>query len=373
MHPYRQLPARHFWRHFVADTSWRQIPFMDAPKFRLGPDTRLATAGSCFAQHITRHLRSVGITPFQAEAAHPWLAAADPALRDSYGQFAARYGNIYTARQCVELLEQAAGLRAPIHDLVQEGDRWFDLLRPGIAKQGFSSRDEAVADRAYHLHCVRRMFETIDVFVFTLGLTEAWQHAEAGHTYPVCPGTVRGTHLEGVHRFHNFRHAEVVADLQRLMAVARGLNPGLRFIFTVSPVPLVATRSRDNVLVASSYAKSVLRAAVGEVVQDHEDADYFPSYEIISQPGSHGQYLATDLREVAERGVAHVMDCFVAAFYRAPLAGGTGAAPAAGPHAPAHTTGQQLAEQRADQPPIECEEAFNLPASAPVEHSAGAV
>ena len=79
MHPYRTLPDRHFWRRFVSDTSWRDLPFMDAPKFTLQAGDRLATAGSCFAQHITRYMKRSGLEPFVAEAAHPFVQAADPA------------------------------------------------------------------------------------------------------------------------------------------------------------------------------------------------------------------------------------------------------------------------------------------------------
>jgi len=76
-------------------------------------------------------------------------------------------------------------------------------------------------------------------------------------------------------------------------------------------VPLVASYTNKNVLVASMHSKSVLRAAVGEIEARHSHVAYFPSYEIISHPASFGQYLASDLREVTERGVHHVMDCFL--------------------------------------------------------------
>lgn len=358
-HPYQALPDRHFWRRFVSDSTWRELPFMDAPKFTLHPEHRLATAGSCFAQHITRHMKRVGLQPHVAEPAHPYLLGGDRELLDSYEQFSARYGNVYTARQGLELLRQAAGTMAPVLDIVEDGGRWYDLLRPGIPKQGFASRAEAEADRLWHLQCVRRMFEAIDVFVFTLGLTEAWQHAEGGHTYPVCPGTVRGRWQPELHRFHNFSHAEVVADLEAMIAEARVLNPRLRFVFTVSPVPLVATRSSDNVLVASAYSKAVLRAAVGEVAQRHDTVQYFPSFEIIGQTASFGQYLASDLREVTDRGVGHVMTCFLNAFY--PVLRQAAERPLVAPSVPAPATGAPapVACRDADAAPVECEEVFN--------------
>lgn len=364
MHPYRTLPDRHFWRRFVSDTSWRDLPFMDAPKFTLQPGDRLATAGSCFAQHITRHMQRSGLEPFVAEAAHPFVQAADPALAESYGQFSARYGNVYTARQMLELLRQAAGTMPMVEDFAEQDTRCFDLLRPGVPKTGFASLAEAQADRRHHLHCVRSMFETIDVFVFTLGLTEAWQHAGQGHTYPVCPGTVRGRFDPALHRFHNFSVTEVVADLEALIDEARALNPALRFVFTVSPVPLVATRSSDNVLVASSYSKAVLRAAVGQVVAQRDAAEYFPAFEIISHAASFGQYLASDLREVTDRGVGHVMACFLAAFYPGLRVAGSPAAEP--PETAAIPTPPAAAARRSHgEPPIECEEVFNEARHAP--------
>ncbi len=47
----------------------------------------------------------------------------------------------------------------------------------------------------------------------------------------------------------------------------------------------------------------------------HDHVSYFASYEIISHPASFGQYLASDLREVTNRGVAHVMASFMENYY----------------------------------------------------------
>jgi len=354
MHPYSHLPDRHFWRRFVSDSTWRELPFMDLPKFTLRTEDRMATAGSCFAQHITRYMKKVGLQPFIAEAAHPFVQTTQADLADSYGVFSARYGNVYTARQCLELLRQAAGTMPVVEDYAEHEGRCYDLLRPSVPKNGFASLSEARGDRAWHLSCVRRLFETVDVFVFTLGLTEAWQNLQGGHTYPVCPGTVRGHHDPAQHRFQNFSFAEVATDLEALVAESRVLNPALKLIFTVSPVPLVATKSEDNVLVASAHSKAVLRAAVGELAARHDFVQYFPSFEIISQPGSFGQYLASDLREVTDRGVGHVMSCFLDAFYPQLRAGS-----ALQQALPSTALGAALSAPREKAPPPECEEVFN--------------
>lgn len=359
MHPYSNLPRRNFWTKFVSDTAWRDLALNDAPKFQLARQARLATAGSCFAQHIARYMRNAGMAPYIAEPAHALLQQYGGEV-DSYTQFSARYGNIYTSRQCLEMFRQAFGTLPMIEDFVVDSGRWFDLLRPHAIKQGFASLAEARADRAYHLGRVRVMFETSDVFVFTLGLTESWFNARSGHTYPACPGTVKGEYRPDEHQFRNLGCTDVVADLNALITELGQVNPGLKLIFTVSPVPLVATRSEHNVLVASSYSKSVLRAAVGEVERQHAHVAYFPSYEIISHPASFGQYLASDLREVTERGVSHVMACFLSTFFGDALSTTPSAAAMAVPAPVTATPPVAPLPRPVDMPPpAECDELFN--------------
>ena len=351
MHPYQQQPDRAFWRRAVSDLGWRELDLVGTPKFRLTPEARVATAGSCFAQHIARHMRLRGMQPMLVEQPHPLEQAAGRDGAD-YQTFSARFGNLYSPRQALELAEQALGVRAQIDDFAEDEGRVYDLLRPNAVKGGFDNVAHARADRTYHLGRVKHMFETCDVFVFTLGLTETWFHAGRGHTYPVCPGTAKGRYDAAVHHFRNLTHAEVLADLRRLVALVREVNPGVRFIFTVSPVPLVATYSREHVLVASSYSKSTLRSACGEVAAADEGVLYFPSFEIISHVASFGQYLQGDLREVTERGVSHVMGCFFDALYPGVAIGG---APAVSPVAAPAAVVPDLA--RALQ--TECEELFN--------------
>ena len=186
-----------------------------------------------------------------------------------------------------------------------------DPFRPTIEPGGFASEAELRADRAHHLGRVREMFETLDIFVFTLGLTEGWVSAIDGAVFPLCPGVSGGVFDAGRHRFHNFRVGEVTADLAAFVARLRGVNPAARIILTVSPVPLAATASGNHVLAATTYSKSVLRAAAQEVAEDHDGVFYFPSYEMIMGAPAAARYFADDMRNVTEEGVAHVMSVFL--------------------------------------------------------------
>lgn len=311
-HPYRRLPENAFWRRAVAG----QGPVIDplAGGFlTLTPQDKVATAGSCFAQNIARYLKRSGFDFLVSETAHP-IVPADAAERHGYGLYSARYGNIYTARQLLQLFDRAYGSFTPAEDIWPapggEG-RVVDPFRPTIEPQGYAGEAELRADRAHHFARVREMFETLDIFVFTLGLTEGWESTADGAVYPICPGVSGGEFDPTRHAFHNFRVGEVTADLAAFIARLRGVNPAARIILTVSPVPLVATASGNHVLSATTYSKSVLRAAAQEVVEDHEGVFYFPSYEMITGAPAGARFFAEDLRNVTEEGVAHVMSVFL--------------------------------------------------------------
>lgn len=350
-HPYSDLPKSKYWRKFVSDISWRDLNLNSNVKFELKDDFKVATAGSCFAQHIARYMRYSGLEIYNAEPAHPLIVTFSQD-HESYNQFSARYGNIYTSRQCLELLLQATGEMPIINDFYEEGGRWFDLMRPGIQKSGYASLNEAIADRSYHMSRVKEMFVNSDVFIFTLGLTECWRNSTFGHTYPVCPGTVRGKFDPELHLFDNLNYNSVFADMDELIRRLSIINKKLKIILTVSPIPLVATRTSENVLIASSYSKSVLRCVAGDLHARFENVAYFPSFEIINSVCSFGQYLASDLREVTERGVNHVMNEFMKTYYKK--------LPSLSLPNP-NPTPENDVSLKAEQFTVECEEVYNYP------------
>lgn len=320
-HPYSDLPDYAFWRRAVASVDPASLdPVVVAP-FQIGARTKVAAAGSCFAQHIGRYLKAAGCAALVTEQAHPVLTeAAAQAL--NYGVYTARTGNIYTARQLRQLIERAYGRFQPTEDIWDEGGGvWLDPFRPVIQPGGFTSRREYDIDRERHFAAVREAFETLDVFIFTLGLTEAWRARADGAVFPVCPGVSGGRFSPAAHEFVNFGVEEVVEDLHAFLRALRAVNPGAKVILTVSPVPLVATAEPQHVLASSVYSKSVLRVAAEITVRAHSDVAYFPSYEIVAS-GYAGDYFAADRRSVTEAGVAHVMRVFAKNYLRGGAEGG---------------------------------------------------
>ena len=271
---------------------------------------RIATAGSCFAQHIGNNLAARGAAFMDLEPAPPVFESAVQARRWGYGVFSCRYGNVYTTRQLIQLFDEAHGTRTPEERVWEKDGRFYDALRVSVDPVGQDSSETVLALRARHLAAVRRMFAELDVFVFTLGLTEGWESTRDGTMFAVAPGTVAGTYDPERHVFHNLRAAEIRADMVSFWERLRAVNPKGRMLLTVSPVPLAATATDNHVLVATTYSKSVLRSVAGELAEDFSDIYYFPSYEIISSHPGRGMFFEPDLRNVNLFGVNYVMRHF---------------------------------------------------------------
>lgn len=310
--PYSVLPASAYWRTGVAEPGLWGLNGLWKSRWALPADTRFSTYGSCFAQHISRALVARKLAWVNAEPA-PSRTPEDIALSFNYGIFSARTANIYTARQLLMLTKMACGqMEVDQPEIWQDRDRAYDSLRPAIEPNGFASMEEAYLSRMSMVRAFRRSIAEADLFIFTLGLTEGWESRATGLAYAMCPGTLAGTFDESAHQFRNYGFAEIRSDLELAVALMRDINPDLRFVLTVSPVPLTATASGQHVLVATTRSKSVLRAVAGEIAEADPNVDYFPSYEIISGAPARAMFFEPNMRSVAPQGVDFVMRHFFA-------------------------------------------------------------
>lgn len=306
-HPYKGLPTYQFWRKSVSALDRCDVDPVVKPKFSICTEDKVATAGSCFAQHISKKLNEDGFNFFVTE-----ISDAPDALENNYGVYSARYGNIYSTSQLLQLFERAYDRFIPQDEAWSNAaGKWIDPFRPQIQKDGFASLEELRSARAQHFSAVRTMFEQADVFVFTLGLTEVWRSKLDGAVFPLAPGVAGGVMDEDKYEFVNLGVEEVRRDLQIFINLLSVVNPNVRVLLTVSPVPLVATYESRHVLSSSTFSKSVLRVAADTICKENENVDYFPSYEIITGNHNQGKFFEEDLRTVKNEGVNQVMKIFM--------------------------------------------------------------
>ncbi|NVK56021.1 MAG: GSCFA domain-containing protein [Alteromonadaceae bacterium] len=314
--PYMDSPPQAFWKSGVVNSSPFNISNIFTKKWDINPSQTIATAGSCFAQHIAKHLMQNGYNVLDAEPAPPQLDISRHRAF-GYSMYSARYGNIYTTQQLSQLASEVVGEFSPANWIWQKGDKYYDALRPAVEPLGLDSEDEVRYHREYHLKRVHELFEEMDVLIYTLGLTETWRHKASQTIYPTAPGTIAGDFKEEEFEFVNYDYQSVLNsfyDFQSTITRLRKGKPLPKILLTVSPVPLTATASGNHILQASTYSKSVLRAVAGYLADTNEHICYFPSFEIITNQHARSAFFETNLRSVREEGVNVVMKHFFSYF-----------------------------------------------------------
>lgn len=297
LNPYKKIPDYRFWKRAVASIPMNEVNPCINPKFSITKTDKIATAGSCLSQRLSNALKNNGYNFYVVEESEE-------------GSFSARYGNVYTARQLKQLFDRAFGLYTPKESYwITPEKTYVDPFRPQMGKP-YHTIEELEANRKAHLERVRHMFMTTNVFVVTLGLTELWSSKEDGAAFPIAPGIVAGR-VNDTHEFTNTSVLENINDLQSFVTSLTAVNPNVRIVITVSPQPPIATYDDEHILVAATYTKSVLRAAVGEVCKNNINCQYFPSYEMIVGNHVRSSRFEEDLRSITKGGVDYVMSTFL--------------------------------------------------------------
>ena len=172
----------------------------------------------------------------------------------------------------------------------------------------------------------RAAIRAADFVVITLGGTETWRDPLTKKTFLTMPmpDVFNTLHPGGHVEFHNLDFAENYSNLEQIFLTIREHAPTTQVIYTVSPIRMTFTVSGKDVAVATNQSKSVLRAAVGELVDRYgsDGLHYFHSYEVIQYAGSGAHFFDRDDIHVSSLGVRTVMHefarCYVQEAARGP-------------------------------------------------------
>lgn len=91
----------------------------------------------------------------------------------------------------------------------------------------------------------------------------------------------------------------------------------LQIVVTVSPIPLMATFTDSDIVIANTYSKSTLRTVAQEWSDAHSNIHYFPSYEIVMNSNRSVAW-ADDLRHASGNIVQFIMDFFIKSYVNPP-------------------------------------------------------
>ncbi len=265
---------------------------------------RVFTIGSCFARNIEEALVDAGldvVTSRYSIPASEWEGRPNGIL-NKYHPYA----------MLNELVWALTEEKFPYDTaFVEMGkDQWIDMHLPGHAHP--VSR-ERVVERRKEICRLYEEVRTCNVVMLTPGLVEAWWDNEGRcYTDRTIPRGVSNQHPDR-YEFHVLSYEEVYTAMSSMIRLLRtNCRPDLRVFVTVSPVPLGATFTSNDVLIANTYSKSVLRTAIEHIVCENDFVEYFPSFESVTLSDRDHVY-GNDFIHVKDEAVRELIGRFVAA------------------------------------------------------------
>jgi len=264
-------------KHFISpDTS--VLPPVN-PSFAFPSGATIFTIGSCFARHIEVRLQEHGFDI-------PTLDFKSIAPRQS-----GRGVSVLNKNTPMSILEEVRWAHQQYNDpntvVAEQADFFYVLPNKQVVDMHLDNRpvdlDEALKQRQQLFAIYQHLFTT-PYIIITFGLIEAWRDNKVQRYIRRMPNRAMRRDKNRF-SFHQLTVSEVKAAMQEIIQLIRSINPQAKFIFTISPIPMRRTFTEQDVITANMQSKSVLRAACGEVVQQHDGVDYFPSYEIVMLTG----------------------------------------------------------------------------------------
>jgi hypothetical protein len=247
--------------------------------------TKILAFGSCFAANIARHLGDAGFN----------LIGADEKEKDEQNEsiwtVACNEGivNTFTIRQLTEWIYNNKAPKQP-------------LWKEKQSKQLYAFSEP-------HRLRTRKLFDTAEVFIITLGLSEVWYDKSNGEVFSA--SIPRKVFDEQKYGFRLSTVSENVENLTTTYGLIRKHSPNARILFTLSPVPLLATFRPISCISANTVSKATLRVAVDELCRNNhfdERLHYWPSYELVME-GFRDSF-ANDNRHVRKEVLAFIMLLF---------------------------------------------------------------
>ncbi|MEM8695958.1 MAG: GSCFA domain-containing protein [Pseudomonadota bacterium] len=246
-------------------------PAFDVP-FKFKRKERIFTIGSCFARNVETELIKRGFRiPMRELLSKPAFDGVDLEVVNNFGT-----PSIYNELAWAFDAEQFDEARGFIE--VQAG-KYIDLhminsIRPASI--------EILRERRKGLGEAVRMLAKCRVLIITLGLIELWWDEQAQtylNTAPL-PSILKKSPERFALHVLSFEECRDYLDRALDICFANG-RKDLQVVLTVSPVPMMYTHRRMDVMTANSYSKSVLRTVAEHIVANRDRVCYFPSYESV--------------------------------------------------------------------------------------------
>jgi hypothetical protein len=275
------------------------------PGFKLHPEDKFFAIGSCFARGIEKALLGRKLEVLSAAPEFDSFQTINESVTGL--GFTNKYNTFSIYNELRWALDPAAEF--PRESIAEVGNG--HLVDPHINPTLPLAGAEETWRRRGLIQMVNRRAAQCRVIIVTLGLIEVWRDTITDTFLNSTPFfNLLGLYPER-YEFHVSDFSQNMANLEKIHALLERFgHPNVQIVVTVSPVPLMATFSGQDVVLANTYSKSLLRTVAEQWAATHENVHYFPSYEIVLN-SDRGETWEPDLRHVKPKVTSHIMQLFL--------------------------------------------------------------
>jgi len=278
-----------------------------SPGFKMQREDKIFAIGSCFARGVELALIGQKMDVLSKTAEFDSF----PAMND---ELALGFTNKYNTFSIHDELRWALDTAAefPRQSLVDLGNGVFydPHTNPTLQLVGL----EETLHRREIMQMATRRISQCRIVIITLGMVEVWRDKIANvFINRLIPDMLRS--YPDRYELHLTNFVENLSSLERIHGLLSQFgHEDIQIVVTVSPVPLQATFSGEDVVIANTYSKSLLRTVAQEWAAAHKNVHYFPSYEIV-QNSDRNLTWEEDMRHVKGSVVRHIMDLFLRNYF----------------------------------------------------------
>ncbi|MBQ5751405.1 MAG: GSCFA domain-containing protein [Bacteroidaceae bacterium] len=244
----------------------------------------LLLIGSCFADNIGRLLHN-----------HKFSIDANP------------FGVQYNPLSIATVLERIADGRpftADSPEIFEHNGKWHSIMHHSDFSR--NSQEDLLQAINHRLSQAHNGITKCNVVIVTLGTAYAYtrnsDNTIAGNCHKL-PGNMFTRRLLSIEEITE----KLAAVMQRFVSA----NPGIKFLFTVSPIRHLRDGAHDN-----QKSKATLLLAIDRIMQMFpQNSCYFPSYEIMMDELRDYRYYADDMLHPSTKAVEYIWECFSKCYF----------------------------------------------------------
>lgn len=242
--------------------------------------------GSCFAENIGKKLQ-------------------DRKFNIEVNPFGVQY-NPFSVSAVLKRVASGALFTQESREIFSHNGKWHSIMHHSdFSRNTKEELLEHINDRLMEAHTVATR---CDVIVVTFGTAYTYTRNSDNmivgncHKLPAKDFTRRLSDI-----------STIAEEYDGVIDLFKRMNPGVKFIFTVSPIRHLRDGAHDN-----QKSKATLLLAIDSIMGKHPDCcHYFPAYEILLDELRDYRFYAEDMTHPSSTAIEYIWECFGKCYFSA--------------------------------------------------------